>query len=151
MRILFIDDDELRTRALREGLELFGGHQIVHEKSPNGGVERFQAEINRFDLVILDIMLPHYNIAEYRKFAVAKYFTDNENAMYTGLLVFQKLFNLMRNRQVHVPIVVLTYVKEVDRMLDELNLQPLKLVYKPVKLKVFVKEIQDAMTQARKS
>ena len=73
MRILFIDDDDVRTKAIREGLEVLGGYEVVFIRVPNIGVETFKKDPNSFSVVVVDIMLPHYEIPEYRDFKLENF------------------------------------------------------------------------------
>src|SRR5258705_12455840 len=54
-RILVVEDESKVARALREGLERQGDEVVI---APNGEEGFFLVNAEKFDLVILDLMLP---------------------------------------------------------------------------------------------
>jgi len=55
MRILLVEDEKNMANFIKRGLE---EERYVVDIAPNGEEALFQAEINIYDLIILDIMLP---------------------------------------------------------------------------------------------
>ena len=55
MRILVVEDEHKLAEALKEGLQA-DGYSVVIAHTGEGGF--YLAETERFDLVVLDVMLP---------------------------------------------------------------------------------------------
>ena len=62
-RILFVDDEEVLGRVGQEMLQLLG-YNVVARRSPLEALDAFQAQPERFDLVITDQTMPHMTGAE---------------------------------------------------------------------------------------
>ncbi len=56
-RILIIDDDSAVLRVCRENLKRLG-YDVVMAQSGEEGLQRYQKDLKRFDLVILDMIMP---------------------------------------------------------------------------------------------
>lgn len=146
MRILFVDDDDIRTKPLREALTVLKGYHVEHIQTPHGAVEMFNKDPRRFKAVIVDIMLPHYEIPEYKEFAIAKYDITNNDGMYTGLEVLRQLRNIIHEKKVDVPLIVLTCIQDIEKYLNELKLNVSKILLKPIFLADFVREVSDVVS-----
>lgn len=145
MSILFIDDDDIRTRPLRENLIVFGGFDVVFVQTPDGAVKKFDENPGGFQAVVVDIMMQHYNISEYRDFTIPKYFSSNSDGMYTGLLVLQQLQKIMDDKNLKVPVIVLSCIEDIAKYLSELNLKVDRILLKPIFLGEFMKEVKNVV------
>ena len=137
MKILFVDDDEPRTRALREGLAGFGEYEVVHVRTPQAAITAFASD-DSWSGIVLDIMLPHYDLPEYRDFVVPGVAADNRLAFYTGLRVLQRCDQIMTERGKPCPVIILTHVQHIEQALRALGLSVAELVFKPVSLGEFL-------------
>ena len=140
MKILFIDDDDLRTSALREGLML-EGYDVKYVQTPHEAVKEVKKYANQYKLIIIDIMLPHYNKPIYKEFSIPKYFPDNHTGIYTGIMLFKEIEEILNERQLKIPVVILTAFDNVDKYFDDLQLYPTKYLYKPIDLDNFINEV----------
>ena len=85
MRILLVEDDERLASSVMKGLR---EHSYAVDLAKEGEEAVYQAEVNRYDLIILDIMLPVKN----------------------GFAVCREL----REKGVKTPVLMLTARGEVD-------------------------------------
>ncbi|HWR68288.1 MAG TPA: response regulator, partial [Desulfomonilia bacterium] len=56
-RILFIDDEQILVKAVKEGLRYLG-YRVVTRTSSMAALELFRKHHDRFDLVISDVIMP---------------------------------------------------------------------------------------------
>ena len=112
MKILFIDDDVLRTKSIREALEVIGKHQIFFQRTAQEAEEYFINNINQIDLIILDIMMPHEDMPKYKEFTIKGKTPNNFNGLTTGLSLLQSLLDTMKKNKRSVPVIVLTALKK---------------------------------------
>ncbi|MCX6827753.1 MAG: hypothetical protein NT002_00475 [candidate division Zixibacteria bacterium] len=148
MNILFIDDDDIRTAPLREGLPSMGDYSVTHIRNPIESIEIFGTDPKQFQLIVVDIMMPHYAAPEYRDFSIPKYFQDNNDGIYTGLKVLMQLEAIMIQWSISIPIIVLTHIPDVNKYITELVAsgallkRPSAVLIKPVFIKDFVDVIE---------
>lgn len=145
MDILFIDDDIIRTEPLRESLKVLGGFDVLHFRTPYEGVEKFKENPESFHAVIVDIMLPHYNMPEYRDFSIPRYFSNNIDGMFTGLKVLIQFREIMNEKNIKIPLIVLTCIEDIYKYLNELNLKVDRILIKPIFLADFIREVKDVV------
>ncbi|GEM_PF-6941572 len=150
MSILFVDDDELRTLPLREGLVQVGGFEVSFTASPIEAVKEFEENFSKYEMTIVDIMMPHYDEAEYKEFALAGHFPNNYDGWYTGLKVIEKLLRVCSSRNMSTPIVVLTCVEDVEKYLDAMKLKVARVLHKPIYLSDFLREVRDVIKSTSK-
>lgn len=152
MKVLFIDDDDIRTKPLRQGLALLGGYSVNFVLTPQDAVKIFEDDSNPIDAVIVDIMMPHYDINDFRDFSIPGKFSNNQDGMYTGLQLICIFQQIMKTRNRKTPIIILTCIDEIDEYLKSL-LSDGRLLYmpdavfiKPIFLAEFVTEVDNAIT-----
>ncbi len=92
MKILLVEDDKGIADFLKKGLR---EESYSVDYASNGGEALYLVEINRYDLMILDIMLPQYN-----GFEVCK---------------------ILRNKGVNIPIIMLTAKDAISDKVTGLN------------------------------
>ncbi|MCP4583218.1 MAG: response regulator transcription factor [candidate division Zixibacteria bacterium] len=144
MKVLFIDDDELRTRPLRQGLKEFCQFEVTYVRSPLEAIEKFRNQPDSFRAIVIDIMIPHLDIPEYKEFAIPEYFNNNYDGFYTGLKIYLNLQDLMNTNEISIPVIILTAIEDIKKYIDALTLKPAKIIIKPVYLTKFIEEINDA-------
>jgi len=146
MKILFIDDDDIRTKPLREGLVGLGGYEVVFIRTPELAVEKFEENPGDFQAIVVDIMLPHYDIPEYRDFTIPKYFSNNYDGMFTGLRILLQFRGIMKEKKIEIPLIVLTCIGDIEKYLNELSLKVNKILLKPISLTDFLVEIKNVLS-----
>jgi DNA-binding response OmpR family regulator len=92
MKILLVEDDKGIADFLKKGLR---EESYSVDYASNGGEALYLVEINRYDLMILDIMLPQYN-----GFEVCK---------------------ILRNKGIDIPIIMLTAKDAISDKVTGLN------------------------------
>lgn len=149
MKILFVDDDDFRTKPLRDELTDFAQYEIVLVKTPKEAVEKFKEFFYTFDAVIVDIMLPHCDIPDYKNFTIPRYFASNNEGIYTGLKVLVQFYDIMQHNNRYVPVIVLTCIGDIKKYLDELNIKVNATLLKPILPADFRKEVRNVFVSQK--
>ena len=92
MKLLVIEDDEAILSLLKRGLEEEG---MVVDSATNGEDGEYLAEVNRYDIIILDWMLPEKS----------------------GIEILKKL----RDKDIKTPVLMLTAKDAIENKLEGLN------------------------------
>ncbi len=145
MAILFLDDDIRRTRGYVEGLRALGGYDVDRVSTPREAVETFSSDVNRYNLIILDLWMPHENKSEYKEFRVNGFTDDNESAMLTGLKVYQQLSEIMDRQGVRLPVIILSRVQRVHDMCSVLGLTPSAILSKRADVIELLKSVRSIL------
>ena len=145
MKLLFIDDDDLRTRSLREGLESIGGFDVEFIQEIDEALEFFKENIKAIDVVTLDIMMPHKDIPEYKKFVIKKYFSNNKDGTFTGLKLMEQIHEIMENEKLKIPFIILSVVPRIELYVKELSAKPAKFLKKPIGPRKLTEEVNDVL------
>ena len=136
MAILFADDDDFMTKPIREKLQVFESHEIVYAKEPVKALDEFASNPSRFEAIVLDIMMPHCDVDEYKGFSIPRYFPSNPRGRYTGLKLLLQIREITGKGEepTETPIIILTAVnrKDIENYLKELNVEVDAVVNKPV-------------------
>ena len=120
-QLLLVEDDAAIAQGLRDNLE-FEGHAVTH--AADGAVARTLLATGRYDLVILDLMLP----------TVSGY----------------ELLRLIRSRQPQVPVLLLTARgDETDRVLG-LDLGADDYVAKPFSLRELMARVRALLRRSQR-
>jgi CheY-like chemotaxis protein len=125
--VLFVDDENVPTTYYSSALE-HAGFTVVRAKNPNDALAA--ARMQRFDLVILDVMMPrgHYD--------------DKTGGLNTGLFLFPDI----RQLQPEVPVMMLTNVNNEDKLSSIRQFEPSVVIaqkcdYPPEELVVLATEL----------
>ena len=101
--ILFIDDDVKRITSHVEMLEL-EGYKVEMEQSVKQGLQKFTDNPTKYDLIILDIMMP---VDDFKR-------EDTKYGRETGILLIHKIRDISEK----IPIIILS-VLEGHRIMDK--------------------------------
>ncbi|MCP4568218.1 MAG: response regulator transcription factor [FCB group bacterium] len=144
MNILFIDDDELRTRPLNDALK-HAGHSVTFEQIPLNGKRLFEENPDKFDVIVIDIMMPHHDIPAYRDFAIPKFFPSNHDGMFTGLKLYSELEAIKIANNLDTYVIILTCVSDIEKYTKAIDLTPSKILFKPIYIDDFIREVGDVI------
>ncbi len=147
MNILFVDDDELRTRPLRVSLNSIDHHEVIFIQNPEEAKKEFEKRCKDIDLAIVDIMLPHYGVPAYRDFSIPKYFPSNHDGMFTGLKLAVELTEIMKRQKHIIPLIILSCIYNIELYNKEIALKPTSILVKPILLANFLEEVKNAGNQ----
>lgn len=150
MYVLFIDDDNARTKSLREGMEVLGNYEIDFAADPMTALDLYRKNSGKYKAVIIDIMMPHYGIAEYTEFRINGFFDSNGDGMYTGLRLIMQIKDIMKENETYIPIIVLTCLRDIEEMLHAINVEVVGIIYKPVMLAPFVARVTEIVGNKNK-
>lgn len=117
MTILIVEDDENKRVQLSQFLQLVIPEEAVQlQRSLQSGVKKIRQE--RFDLIILDMTLPQYDLS------------PDEPSDDTHIFGGQEFLAQMERFEVRTPVVVFTQFEVFGKPPNELNLESLDLKLK---------------------
>lgn len=117
MKILIIEDDENKRIQLAQFLtQLIPEHEVFLERSLQSGVRKIRQDA--FDLIILDMTLPQYDI------------TPDEPADDTHIFGGRQFLTQMDRFEVETPVIVFTQFEVFGKPPNELTLESLDLQLK---------------------
>ena len=153
MAILFIEDDEFRSMALREGLSIIGGYEVDFVESAHKAVLMFSKTPYRYELIITDILMPHNNQPVYRDFSIDNLFSDNRKGMYTGFKVILQIKAICKKLEIEPKIMVHSNIddKTIAKILKTINVNVSRIIAKPRNLEYFLKEVKDVLQNSSSS
>lgn len=128
-RILFIEDEGLTVRRLAETLDALDGYTVELIGELAEAVDRLAQ--NEYDLLILDIMLPHTEIVG-PDVPPKKTGIGFARMLRRGVVGDQDL-----TKNAAIPLIVLTAVVDVGSIREINDLKPHALLRKPVTWKEF--------------
>jgi len=149
--ILFLDDENIRTKPLRYALEDTGDYEVDYFRAPHEALKAFESDPKRYSLLIIDIMMPNFGIKELADFEIPEIQESNEGGMITGLAVLVKLREIMKNADYVIPIIILTAREDIEKHLKYLKIQPDKIIYRPVYYNDFIVGIKEVMRKQKGS
>lgn len=110
MRVLIVEDNRNKLKQIRDLLEKkYADCEIVEAYAFNSGVKKVLE--NNWDLVILDMSLPTYNI------------TYTESGGDKKPIAGKNIMKRMLNRKIYTPVVVITQFETFDD--DKISLETL--------------------------
>lgn len=131
-KILFIEDEAIAIKRLIEKLKKRYEVEVVG--SGNSALDSLNE--NQYDLILLDIMLPH---GEGRRIP------SNIPPKQTGIEILKKIRNRETKNSPQIPIVVLTAVSDVQDLKGINKYRPTRLFQKPREFNVLYESITEAI------
>lgn len=133
-KILFVEDEAFLLQSFIYALE-DRHHKIEIAKDGEEALEKLKNGSNRYDLIILDIMLPRGN-GHAKKFV-----GEGIKTREMGLEVLRQL----RAEDKSVPVIVLTAVSDEDMRMKIIELGLDACFDKPVSLNTFLSSVEKAL------
>lgn len=133
-KILFIEDEAFLLQGFIDALE-DRQHKVEIAKDGEDALDKLNNKDNKYDLLILDIMLPR-GIGQAKSFV-----SEDVKTREMGLEVLRQL----RKEDKKVPVIVLTAVSDEDMRMRIIELGVVACLNKPISLKTFLSTVDKAL------
>lgn len=131
-KILFIEDERITVRGLIKKLEKNYAVDVVED----GNSALNYLNQNQYDLIFLDIMLPH---------GEGRGIPPDVRPKQTGIEILRKIRERETKNSPQIPVVVLTAVSDMFDIKKIKRYRPTKLLPKPKELSVIYETIAEAI------